>query len=75
MMTGDYWAMGGYAAYVWPAYGLTVVILAGLLIGAVRALRQAERELAAFERARPRRKSAGPQTAEPPDSLAGRGAA
>lgn len=74
MTAGDYWAMGGYAAYVWPAYGLTVVILAGLLIGALRALRRAERQLDAFERERPRRKSAGPRAAEPPGSLADRGA-
>ena len=24
----NYWEMGGYAAYVWPAYGITFVILA-----------------------------------------------
>jgi heme exporter protein D len=25
----DFWAMGGYAAYVWPAYGISFVALAG----------------------------------------------
>ena len=26
----EYLAMGGYAAFVWPAYGLTVIMLCGL---------------------------------------------
>ena len=24
----SYWEMGGYAAYVWPAYGATFLVLA-----------------------------------------------
>ena len=24
----SYWEMGGYAVYVWPAYGITLVVLA-----------------------------------------------
>ena len=24
----SYWHMGGYAVYVWPAYGVTFVVLA-----------------------------------------------
>jgi heme exporter protein D len=27
---GAFLAMGGYAAFVWPAYGLAFVVLAGL---------------------------------------------
>ena len=51
-----YWAMGGYAAYVWPAYAVAVVALVLLLVTALRSLRQAERELARIEGARaPRR--------------------
>ena len=26
----DYLAMGGYAAFVWPSYALSVIVLAGL---------------------------------------------
>jgi heme exporter protein D len=57
MSTADgYWAMGGYAAYVWPAYAVAVVALVLLLVTALRSLRQAERELARIEGARaPRR--------------------
>ena len=41
--------MGGYAAYVWPALGLTVVVLAGLLIASVKSARRREAELAQLE--------------------------
>jgi len=54
---GDFWAMGGYAAFVWPAYAISIVALALLLATALRALRQAERELAAVEGARVRRRA------------------
>lgn len=39
-------AMGGYAAYVWPAFGLTLLVLAGLLWQSLRLSRQREAELA-----------------------------
>ena len=38
--------MGGYAGFIWPAYILTIVLLAAMGIGSWRALRSAERELA-----------------------------
>jgi heme exporter protein D len=34
-MTGGlaaYFAMGGYAAFVWPAYGIAAAVLGGLVI-------------------------------------------
>ena len=42
----DYLAMGGYAAFVWPAYGLSVVVMLGLAIGAWRGVKARERDLA-----------------------------
>lgn len=57
MGTGDFWAMGGYAAFVWPAYAVTLLALAGVLLSAWRALRTAERELAAAEGLRAPRRS------------------
>ena len=39
-------SMGGYAAFVWPAYGFAVVVLAGLWLSSVRGVRARERELA-----------------------------
>jgi heme exporter protein D len=49
----DFFAMGGYAAYVWPAYAAAVVILGGLTINAVLRYRAAERHLQALQARRP----------------------
>jgi heme exporter protein D len=43
-------AMGGYAAYVWPAYGLTVIVLVGLLLWSLGAYRRRQRELERLQR-------------------------
>lgn len=48
----SFWEMGGYAAYVWPAFGATAVILMGLLVISVRTLRSRERTLRTLEAAR-----------------------
>jgi len=42
-------AMGGYAAYVWPALGLTALVLTGLLIASLKSVRRREAELARLE--------------------------
>lgn len=38
-------AMGGYAAFVWPAFGLTALVLVVLWLQSWRELRQREAEL------------------------------
>ncbi len=38
-------AMGGYAAYVWPAYALTFIVLGGLLAWSLGSYRRHRREL------------------------------
>jgi heme exporter protein CcmD len=38
----DFWAMGGYARYVWPCFGITAVVLVWNLWAARRS-RQAAR--------------------------------
>ena len=48
-----YFAMGGYAAYVWPAYGLTAAVLAGLLAWCLGDHRRRQRELERLQRDRP----------------------
>ncbi len=50
-----FFAMGGYAAYVWPAFAITAVVMIGLLIATLRALHRRERELAELESMRPGR--------------------
>jgi heme exporter protein D len=51
----EFFAMGGYAAYVWPAYGVAALILVGLWIASVRELRARETDIEVAEAARPRR--------------------
>ncbi len=36
----DFLAMGGYAVYVWPAYGLAALLLIGMGIASVVSLRR-----------------------------------
>jgi len=47
---GGFLSMGGYAVFIWPAYGVA--------FGAVRRLRRSEADLAALEAGRPRRRAA-----------------
>ena len=42
-------SMGGYAAYVWPALGLTALVLSGLLVASLKSVRRREAELARLE--------------------------
>jgi len=57
--------MGGYAAFIWPAYGLAFVVMIGLVVQSVgdfRAQRRLAGELDAGRAARPRApaRSTGP---------------
>lgn len=74
----EFLAMGGYAAYVWSAFGLTLAVLLGLLWQSVRLARSRDAELATLrerlrghralpaQRLTPRRESAGePGVGEP----------
>jgi heme exporter protein D len=47
---GPYLAMGGYAAYVWPAYGLTCAVLGGLVLYSWRRYRHGIRTLERLQR-------------------------
>ena len=42
---GAYFAMGGYAVYVWPAYALSAAVLGGLALFSWRAYRDSVRSL------------------------------
>jgi heme exporter protein D len=42
MMVEQVLGMGGYGAYVWPAYGMTVVALLWLLLASIRACKRNE---------------------------------
>jgi heme exporter protein D len=50
----EFFAMGGYAAYVWTAYGAAVVVLVGLTVATLARRRISRRDLEALERLRGR---------------------
>ncbi len=41
----DYFNMGGYAAFVWPAFALSFGVLATLLVASLKSLRASEQAL------------------------------
>ena len=41
--------MGGYAAFIWPAYGLAVLVIGGLIAASIWRLRRVRAALAALE--------------------------
>jgi len=43
-------AMGGYAGFVWPAYGIAVVVLGGLSLHSWRGYRASAEALARLQR-------------------------
>jgi heme exporter protein D len=45
----DFFAMGGYAAYIWPAYGVAALILAGIVVESLIGLNRRRAELARLE--------------------------
>jgi heme exporter protein D len=52
----DYLAMGGYARFVWPAYGVCLLVLGALLVQSLRTYRWRQRELGRLQPERPRRR-------------------
>lgn len=55
--------MGGYAAFVWPAFGITAAVLAVLFVASWRGVKAREAELDAMPPApdrRERRRTADP---------------
>lgn len=45
MSAQEFFHMGGYALYVWPAYALSLVVLTGQLWAAVRRRRKLIRDI------------------------------
>ena len=46
-------AMGGYARFVWPAYGLAAAVLLGLLVWTLGSYHRRQQELARLQREAP----------------------
>lgn len=45
----EFFNMGGYASYIWPAYGISALVLIGLTIQSLAAYRRAAQEVANLE--------------------------
>jgi heme exporter protein D len=63
--SSSFLAMGGYAAFIWPAYILSAVVLLGLWIESLRRLRERQRALVRLEAEMPSRRdrrAAAPDT-------------
>jgi heme exporter protein D len=45
----EFFAMGGYAAFIWPAFAITAIVLAGLLMISLRGVRVREARLDALK--------------------------
>jgi heme exporter protein CcmD len=45
--------MGAYAAYIWPAYGVSAAAIVGATVWTVAAWRKAKAKLAALEEHKP----------------------
>ena len=54
----SFFEMGGYAAYVWPAFGAAAVIMVALLVTSIRTMRAREAALKALEATARRRRAA-----------------
>jgi heme exporter protein D len=52
----QYLAMGGYAAFVWPAYAIATLVLGGLAVQSLRAYRRNMRQLDMLQQERPGRR-------------------
>ncbi len=49
-------AMGGYARFVWPAYGLAVLLLAGMALQSYRTWRRQQGLWSSLQATRPQRR-------------------
>ncbi len=45
----EFFAMGGYAGFIWPAYGIAALVLVGLLVVSLHQLRQARETLRRYD--------------------------
>ena len=50
-----FFEMGGYGIFVWPAFGITAIVLIGLLLASLRSLRDNEETLETLQGERRRR--------------------
>ena len=66
----EFFHMGGYAVYVWSAYGIVAAVLIGLTVWTLAGLNRASAELRDLEALAPRRRrrAASPNEAKETDN-------
>jgi len=62
-MLSQFFGMGGYAGFIWPAYGIVAVVLIGLFVAGKRFQRAADEELASLNPRARRASETTPETA------------
>ena len=61
----NFLSMGGYAEFVWPAFAVTIAVMAALVLVSRRALQADRRTLESLESVRKSRRRAHKATSEP----------
>jgi heme exporter protein D len=61
----EFFYMGGYAAFIWSAYGIATIVLCGLLGLSLKSMREREALVEALRSHRSRRRADPPATSEP----------
>ena len=56
--------MGGYAGFVWPAYGISILVLVAVLAASLLAARHAEADLDVLQRTRRARRGGDSESPE-----------
>lgn len=64
-MFSDFFAMGGYGAYIWPAYGLVTLVLLAMLIVSLFSLRKSEQVLALLQSGEARKRKPASENSTP----------
>ncbi len=65
-MPDSFLAMGGYGAFVWPAFAATAAVLLALWLESLARLRQRQRTLDRLEAALPARRARQPAAGQGP---------
>lgn len=69
---GEFFHMGGYAVFVWSAYGVSAVVMALMFFFSWRASKASERTLAMLQQRSPRRRREA-QTSNAAEAISGSG--
>ena len=58
----EFFAMGGYGGFIWPAYGVAAILMAGVLILSWKDMRRREAQVELLRAGRRKDRKAVPET-------------